>query len=81
MTLELPTSLQRSSNSAAENRRAAREMFCVIRVDVDEADINDTLGHDADDALPQNLAKTLGKARRPAALSGRAARRAAAFRV
>jgi diguanylate cyclase (GGDEF)-like protein len=57
------TEFQRSFDAAVEAAERTGEMFGVIMVDVDHfKDINDTLGHDAGDALLLNLAKTLGKA-------------------
>jgi diguanylate cyclase (GGDEF)-like protein len=57
------TEFQRSFDAAVEAAERTGEMFGVIMIDVDHfKDINDTLGHDAGDALLLNLARTLGKA-------------------
>ncbi|MBI1684174.1 putative bifunctional diguanylate cyclase/phosphodiesterase [Caulobacter hibisci] len=57
------TEFQRSFDDAVQAAERDGEMFGVIMIDVDHfKDINDTLGHDAGDALLLNLAKTLGKA-------------------
>jgi diguanylate cyclase (GGDEF)-like protein len=57
------TAFQRGFDAAVEAAERQGEMFGVIMIDVDHfKDINDTLGHDAGDALLLNLAKTLGKA-------------------
>jgi diguanylate cyclase (GGDEF)-like protein len=57
------TAFQRGFDAAVEAAERQGEMFGVIMIDVDHfKDINDTLGHDAGDALLLNLAKTLSKA-------------------
>jgi diguanylate cyclase (GGDEF)-like protein len=57
------TAFQRGFEAAVEAAERQGEMFGVIMIDVDHfKDINDTLGHDAGDALLLNLAKTLSKA-------------------
>lgn len=57
------TGFQRGFDAAVEAAEGQGEMFGVIMVDVDHfKDINDTLGHDAGDALLLNLAKTLNTA-------------------